>query len=125
MATVLVSSPGETLIAGEAPPPSSNQQEVQLKFLLTGLLSGLPLPPFSIRMCPPLTTKNINHYQPLLATGRCSNNTPLTHANTQNSIQSSLIGWRVLFPNERSSPLNSASSDLCKAAVICTTEKIL
>ncbi|GAA6104028.1 WD repeat-containing protein 11, partial [Tachysurus ichikawai] len=43
------------------------QQEVQLKFLLTGLLSGLPLPPFSLRMCPPLTTKNIQHYQPLLA----------------------------------------------------------
>lgn len=63
------SSLGQTLIAGEAPPPSSNQQEVQLKFLLTGLLSGLPLPPFAIRMCPPLTTKNINHYQPLLAVG--------------------------------------------------------
>ena len=60
---------GQTLIAGEAPPPSSSQQEVQLKFLLTGLLSGLPLPPFAIRMCPPLTTKNINHYQPLLAVG--------------------------------------------------------
>ncbi|KAM7409083.1 hypothetical protein PAMA_002674 [Pampus argenteus] len=60
---------GQTLIAGEAPPLLSNQQEVQLKFLLTGLLSGLPLPPFAIRMCPPLTTKNINHYQPLLAVG--------------------------------------------------------
>ncbi|XP_008296124.1 WD repeat-containing protein 11 [Stegastes partitus] len=60
---------GQTLIAGETPPQSSNQQEVQLKFLLTGLLSGLPLPPFAIRMCPPLTTKNINHYQPLLAAG--------------------------------------------------------
>uniref|UniRef100_A0A4W4H9W4 WD repeat-containing protein 11 n=1 Tax=Electrophorus electricus TaxID=8005 RepID=A0A4W4H9W4_ELEEL len=44
-------------------------QEVQLRFILTGLLSGLPLPPFSLRMCPPLTTKNINHYQPLLAVG--------------------------------------------------------
>uniref|UniRef100_A0A3Q1CEZ5 WD repeat-containing protein 11 n=1 Tax=Amphiprion ocellaris TaxID=80972 RepID=A0A3Q1CEZ5_AMPOC len=60
---------GQTLIAGETPPQSSNQQEVQLKFLLTGLLSGLPLPPFALRMCPPLTTKNINHYQPLLAVG--------------------------------------------------------
>uniref|UniRef100_A0A8C6NUA9 WD repeat-containing protein 11 n=1 Tax=Nothobranchius furzeri TaxID=105023 RepID=A0A8C6NUA9_NOTFU len=60
---------GQTLIAGETLPPSSYQQEVQLKFLLTGLLSGLPLPPFAIRMCPPLTTKNINHYQPLLAVG--------------------------------------------------------
>ena len=68
--TALVLSVGQTLIAGESLPPSSNQTEVQLKFLLTGLLSGLPLPPFSIRMCPPLTTKNINHYQPLLAVGR-------------------------------------------------------
>uniref|UniRef100_A0AAR2LXY6 WD repeat-containing protein 11 n=1 Tax=Pygocentrus nattereri TaxID=42514 RepID=A0AAR2LXY6_PYGNA len=61
---------GHTLISGVDPPwPAAGQQEVQLKFLLTGLLSGLPLPPFSLRMCPPLTTKNINHYQPLLAVG--------------------------------------------------------
>ncbi|XP_056292287.1 WD repeat-containing protein 11 [Pseudoliparis swirei] len=60
---------GQTLIAGEAPSPASSQQEVQLKFQLTGLLSGLPLPPFALRMCPPLTTKNIQHYQPLLAIG--------------------------------------------------------
>ncbi|KAL7990561.1 hypothetical protein Chor_013991 [Crotalus horridus] len=44
-------------------------QEVHLKFILTGLLSGLPLPPFAIRMCPPLTTKNIKQYHPLLAVG--------------------------------------------------------
>ncbi|XP_017320048.1 WD repeat-containing protein 11 isoform X1 [Ictalurus punctatus] len=61
---------GPTLISGVDPPVSMvGQQEVQLKFLLTGLLSGLPLPPFSLRMCPPLTTKNIQHYQPLLAVG--------------------------------------------------------
>ncbi|KPP76937.1 hypothetical protein Z043_103676, partial [Scleropages formosus] len=55
--------------AGE-PTSRPPQQEVQLKFLLTGLLSGLPLPPFALRMCPPLTTKNISHYQPLLAVGK-------------------------------------------------------
>uniref|UniRef100_A0A3P8ZVB1 WD repeat-containing protein 11 n=1 Tax=Esox lucius TaxID=8010 RepID=A0A3P8ZVB1_ESOLU len=60
---------GQSLVLGADPPPGSPQQEVQLKFLLTGLLSGLPLPPFALRMCPPLTTKNINHYQPLLAVG--------------------------------------------------------
>lgn len=49
---------------------SSFMQEVHLKFLLTGLLSGLPLPPFAIRMCPPLTTKNIKQYEPLLAVGK-------------------------------------------------------
>lgn len=62
--------PGHSLISGvDSPRPQADQQEVHLKFLLTGLLSGLPLPPFSLRMCPPLTTKNINHYQPLLAVG--------------------------------------------------------
>lgn len=61
---------GHSLISGvDSPRPQANQQEVHLKFLLTGLLSGLPMPPFSLRMCPPLTTKNINHYQPLLAVG--------------------------------------------------------
>uniref|UniRef100_A0A672R4R6 WD repeat-containing protein 11 n=1 Tax=Sinocyclocheilus grahami TaxID=75366 RepID=A0A672R4R6_SINGR len=61
---------GHCLISGvDSPRPLAGQQEVHLKFMLTGLLSGLPLPPFSLRMCPPLTTKNINHYQPLLAVG--------------------------------------------------------
>ncbi|KAJ8248191.1 hypothetical protein GJAV_G00239350, partial [Gymnothorax javanicus] len=60
---------GQSLFSGGEAPPLPAQQEVQLKFLLTGLLSGLPLPPFALRMCPPLTTKNINHYQPLLAVG--------------------------------------------------------
>ncbi|XP_069045129.1 WD repeat-containing protein 11 isoform X2 [Lepisosteus oculatus] len=60
---------GQSLISGDEPPHAPLQQEVHLKFLLTGLLSGLPHPSFVIRMCPPLTTKNINHYQPLLAVG--------------------------------------------------------
>ncbi|XP_036402686.1 WD repeat-containing protein 11 [Megalops cyprinoides] len=60
---------GQSFISGSETPRLATQQEVQLKFLLTGLLSGLPMPPFALRMCPPLTTKNINHYQPLLAVG--------------------------------------------------------
>lgn len=60
---------GQSAIAGDELPKSPVLQEVQLKFLLTGLLSGLPPPPFAIRMCPPLTTKNIKMYQPLLAVG--------------------------------------------------------
>ncbi|XP_042273059.1 WD repeat-containing protein 11-like isoform X1 [Thunnus maccoyii] len=56
---------GQTLITGEAPLPVSNQQDVQLKFLLSGLLpAGLPLPPFAICMYPSLTTKNINQPTP-------------------------------------------------------------
>uniref|UniRef100_A0A2K6FMQ2 WD repeat domain 11 n=1 Tax=Propithecus coquereli TaxID=379532 RepID=A0A2K6FMQ2_PROCO len=60
---------GQSAIAGEEHPKGSILQEVHLKFLLTGLLSGLPSPQFAIRMCPPLTTKNIKMYQPLLAVG--------------------------------------------------------
>lgn len=40
-----------------------------LKFTMCGLLSGTPATPYSIRMCPPLTTKNWNQYKPLLAVG--------------------------------------------------------
>ncbi|XP_077206059.1 WD repeat-containing protein 11 [Paroedura picta] len=60
---------GQGTISNEEQLKSYCLQEVHLKFLLTGLLSGLPLPPFAIRMCPPLTTKNIKQYQPLLAVG--------------------------------------------------------
>ncbi|XP_073210303.1 WD repeat-containing protein 11 isoform X4 [Lepidochelys kempii] len=60
---------GQGAVTGEEQLKNYFFQEVHLKFLLTGLLSGLPLPPFAIRMCPPLTTKNIKQYQPLLAVG--------------------------------------------------------
>ncbi|KAJ8250706.1 hypothetical protein COCON_G00226280 [Conger conger] len=59
---------GQSLVSGSEPASLPAPQEVQLKFLLTGLLSGLPLPPSPCE-CAPLTTKNINHYQPLLAVG--------------------------------------------------------
>nr|XP_034957217.1 WD repeat-containing protein 11-like [Zootoca vivipara] len=58
---------GQGTLSTEEQQKSYCLQEVHLKFLLTGLLSGLPLPPFAIRMCPPLTTKNLKQYQPLLA----------------------------------------------------------
>ncbi|XP_053306224.1 WD repeat-containing protein 11 [Spea bombifrons] len=60
---------GQSMQAGDAQLSGSLLQEVHLKFLLTGLLSGLPQPPFVVRMCPPLTTKNITQYKPLLAIG--------------------------------------------------------
>ncbi|KAF2975066.1 hypothetical protein EK904_004121 [Melospiza melodia maxima] len=65
-------SPGEEL-------RNSFLQEVHLKFLLTGLLSGLPLPPFAIRMCPPLTTKNIKQYEPILAVGTSNGSVLVFH----------------------------------------------
>ncbi|XP_043912007.1 WD repeat-containing protein 11 [Protopterus annectens] len=60
---------GQSMITGEERPKAPFQHEVHLKFILTGLLSGLPLPPFVIRMCPPLTTRNFKQYHPLLAVG--------------------------------------------------------
>uniref|UniRef100_A0A5F9DH59 WD repeat-containing protein 11 n=1 Tax=Oryctolagus cuniculus TaxID=9986 RepID=A0A5F9DH59_RABIT len=71
--------PGQSAIAGEEPPKGSALQEVHLKFLLTGLLSGLPSPQFAIRMCPPLTTKNIKMYQPLLAVGTSNGSVLVYH----------------------------------------------
>ncbi|XP_072335440.1 WD repeat-containing protein 11 [Scyliorhinus torazame] len=70
---------GQSIAVGEEQPNVLYQQEVQLKFLLTGLLSGLPLPPFVIRMCPPLTTKNIKNYQPLLAVGTSNGSVLVYH----------------------------------------------
>uniref|UniRef100_A0A8C6ULD0 WD repeat domain 11 n=1 Tax=Neogobius melanostomus TaxID=47308 RepID=A0A8C6ULD0_9GOBI len=49
---------GQTLIAGETPPPSSNQHEVQLKFLLTGLLSATF--PFSPAVSHSLTPRTLS-----------------------------------------------------------------
>ncbi|KAM9325042.1 WD repeat-containing protein 11 [Gastrophryne carolinensis] len=63
---------GQSTMSGDAAPAGGPLQEVHLKFLLTGLLSGLPQPPFVVRMCPPLTTKNIAQYKPLLAVGTSS-----------------------------------------------------
>uniref|UniRef100_A0A8B9FEB8 WD repeat-containing protein 11 n=1 Tax=Amazona collaria TaxID=241587 RepID=A0A8B9FEB8_9PSIT len=70
---------GQSTIAGEEQLKSPFLQEVHLKFLLTGLLSGLPLPPFAIRMCPPLTTKNIKQYEPILAVGTSNGSVLVFH----------------------------------------------
>ena len=48
---------------------ASRGHGVSLKFLMTGLLNGLNAPITCIRMCPPLTTKNLKEYNPLLAVG--------------------------------------------------------
>ncbi|ESO13031.1 hypothetical protein HELRODRAFT_63831 [Helobdella robusta] len=44
------------------------------KFLMVGLSNNLSQSPIVVRMCPPLTTKNFNFYQPLLAVGSASGN---------------------------------------------------
>ena len=50
--------------------PQDTKHGILLKFVLTGLASGVLAPGVVIRMCPPLTTKNLNFYQPLLAVGK-------------------------------------------------------
>ena len=47
----------------------TNNLQNSLKFVLVGLLSSLHPGSLVIRMCPPLTTRNFDHYQPLLAVG--------------------------------------------------------
>ncbi|KAK7074520.1 WD repeat-containing protein 11 [Halocaridina rubra] len=42
---------------------------VNLRILMTGLMPAISPPPLVIRMCPPLTTRNIHHYVPRLAAG--------------------------------------------------------
>ena len=50
--------------------PASKGHGVTLKFLMTGLLNGITTPITVVRMCPPLTTKNWNIYEPMLAVGK-------------------------------------------------------
>ena len=45
-------------------------RQVLLKFVMTGLSSGIADIPLVIRMCPPLTTKNVHCYKPLIAIGK-------------------------------------------------------
>jgi len=40
-----------------------------LKLMITGLLGSVAAPLTVVRMCPPLTTRNRSHYQPLMAGG--------------------------------------------------------
>ncbi|XP_066990609.1 WD repeat-containing protein 11-like isoform X1 [Macrobrachium rosenbergii] len=42
---------------------------VNLRILMTGLMPAVSPPPLVIRMCPPLTTRNIHQYVPRLAAG--------------------------------------------------------
>ena len=43
---------------------------LSLKLVLTGLFQTISAPPLCLRMCPPLTTKNISSYKALLAAGQ-------------------------------------------------------
>ena len=53
---------------------SSKTPSNSLRLLTTGILSGLPPPPFVVRMCPALTMKNMAEYRPLMAVGAAGGN---------------------------------------------------
>lgn len=53
---------------------------VQLKFLMTGLLNGISSHITVVRMCPPLTNKNWDIYEPVLALGTYSGAVQLANA---------------------------------------------
>ncbi|XP_025096054.1 WD repeat-containing protein 11-like [Pomacea canaliculata] len=55
-------------------------QSVQLKFLMTGLLNGISSHITAIRMCPPMTNKNWDIYEPILALGTYSGTVQLANA---------------------------------------------
>lgn len=55
---------------------------VGLKLFTRGIVSGLCLPAFHIRMCPPLTMKNLSEYVPYMAVGGQNGNIQLTNMST-------------------------------------------
>ena len=69
----------QTNITGDLNGLQQQQQQqgrgVILKFVMTGLNSGVASVPTVIRMCPPVTTRNIHKYRPLVALGKTNNMT--------------------------------------------------
>lgn len=61
---------------------SSASASAPLRLLTSGILSGLALPPFVIRMCPPLTMKNLSEYVPLMAVGASNGNVQIANMST-------------------------------------------
>ena len=60
----------------------SAESDPSLKLLTSGILSGLALPPFVVRMCPPLTMKNLNEYIPYMAIGASNGNVQIANMST-------------------------------------------
>ena len=56
------------------PTQTMNTKDLNVKLSLTGIMSNLCNPPFVLRMCPPLTTKNWPEYKPLMASGGSNGN---------------------------------------------------
>ncbi|XP_065883318.1 WD repeat-containing protein 11-like isoform X2 [Dysidea avara] len=64
------------------PSADANHRKVCIRLLLLGVASGISATPTSIRMCPPLTTKNWPYYTPVVAVGTASGSVLLYKLNT-------------------------------------------
>jgi len=63
-------------------PPSLSGSAVRLRLSTVGVLTGLASQPFVIRMCPPLTVKNMAEYVPRLALGAANGNVQVLNVST-------------------------------------------
>ncbi|KAF2349114.1 WD40-repeat-containing domain [Trinorchestia longiramus] len=58
------------------------QSSAKLRMLVTGVVPPLSAPPYVVRMCPPLTTRNLHRYQPRVAVGNSAGSLLLVSAAT-------------------------------------------
>ncbi|XP_076467443.1 WD repeat-containing protein 11-like [Babylonia areolata] len=70
----------DMLASSVGPAVSRAGPGVQLKFLMTGLLNGISSHITVVRMCPPLTNKNWDVYEPVMALGTYSGSVQLANA---------------------------------------------
>ena len=70
---------GQSQVLSPDTESASKGHGVSLRFLMTGLLNGLNAPITVLRMCPPLTTKNLKEYSPLLAVGSQTGKIQIIH----------------------------------------------
>ena len=54
----------------------------QVRVLVSGVMTPLSSPPLVVRMCPPLTTRNLHHYSPRVAVGNAAGSLQLINAAT-------------------------------------------
>ncbi|KAL5471412.1 hypothetical protein EMCRGX_G029528 [Ephydatia muelleri] len=66
---------------------SSNYSLLSSRMLLEGLWTGITSYPTSVRMCPPLTTKNWSSYKPLLAIGMTNGSVQVFNLATKSVVK--------------------------------------
>ncbi len=64
------------------PPTVENCKDLSVKLLMSAVMSNLGNPPYVLRMCPPLTTKNWPEYNPYLASGGNNGNIQIIDMST-------------------------------------------